>query len=69
MRFVFPAVALMCHLWDNLLTFGDEFEYIWWRRDWDLSRASFLLIRYSYSASMLYISYSESLLRVFILDF
>lgn len=56
----FLAAGLVCSLWDSLLTFSDEFEYIWRRGYWDVTRASFLLIRYSNLAAMLYIAYGES---------
>ncbi|KAJ3538356.1 hypothetical protein NM688_g6533 [Phlebia brevispora] len=41
------AVSVTCFLWDCLLSVGDEFEYVWKKRQWSMSRICFLWIRYT----------------------
>lgn len=60
------AAGLVCSLWDAMLTFSDEFEYIWRRRDWDLTRVSFLMVRYSNLAAMFYIAYGASANKLYV---
>ncbi|THG93353.1 hypothetical protein EW026_g7859 [Hermanssonia centrifuga] len=49
--------GLICVLWDHVLTFKDEVQYIWLRKQLDLVKIIFLMNRYSNEASLIYAAY------------
>lgn len=64
MRSLITAAGLTCALWDNVLTFRDELECIWKRNLFDVTRLSFIFIRYVNLAAMLYVAYGKQADRV-----
>ena len=53
------ATAVTCFLWDGLLTFDQEVEYIWMRNKRNPTRILYLWFRYATVAGLLYSAYGE----------
>ncbi len=49
-----PAVAVSVFLWDYILTFYDEFVYVWRERRWSTSHICFLWNRYTTVIGLVY---------------
>lgn len=58
------GAAVACFVWDFILTFHDEVEYIWKRWRWEASRFCFFWTRYSGLGCFLYAAYRASSLNL-----
>lgn len=57
------AVGLVCALYDHILTFHEEWQYMWLRDRWDSTRVIFFMIRYCNEGGLLCVAYIFSGMR------